>query len=272
MTPRPGEDTGFSRLDIARAVTLMVVFVVFVGLALEQATDTWSYPEPVPVGEPLPPIATEAGVFQLEAADLAVAPDYTEDRGAHPRSLEIYRRLRAYPGAPPRIPHGLTEEEYRRGSCNTCHQRGGWVARFGTFAPVTPHPEYRSCLQCHMPRDELIGLPLPAPDAPLVCSQCHIDPDAEPRLFVASDWEAAAWPATDIQAMEGSPHAIPHTIDGRSSCLACHAGPAAIAALRVDHPERTNCRQCHVSLVPEADGLSTGGTGEGWTPSEEGGG
>ena len=246
----------------------MVVLVISVGVALERSAEP-SYPPPVPPGDPLPPISAEAGVFELGAEELAVAPDYVEDRGAHPRSLTLYRRNRAYPGAPPRVPHGLTAEEYREGSCNTCHRRGGWVARFGTFAPVTPHPEYRQCLQCHMARDELVGLTPPPPDAPLVCGQCHLDPDAEPLLFVGTDWRAAGWPATDIQAMEGSPHAIPHAVEGRSNCIACHAGPAAIASLRVDHPERINCRQCHVSIVgTEGSGLGLEAIGAGWTPGE----
>lgn len=270
MNPRPGDDSGFSRLDIARAVALMVVFVVFVGMALESRRDGWTHPEPSPAAGEAEPIATEAGVFRLRTEDLAVAPEYIEDRGAHPRSLDIYRRLRAYPGAPPRIPHGLTQEEFRRGSCNACHRRGGWVARFGTFAPVTPHPEYGSCLQCHLPRAELVALPLPEADARLVCGQCHVDPDAPPRLFVESEWRPAAWPETDIQAMEGSPHAIPHAIRGRSNCLACHAGPAAIAALRVDHPERSNCRQCHVSVVGGEDGVHQGEIGDAWPPGREG--
>ncbi|MDX1646204.1 MAG: hypothetical protein R3304_03575 [Longimicrobiales bacterium] len=270
MNGRSAEDSGFSRLDIARAVALMVAFVLFVGVALESRGRASAHPEPSPSGDGGGPIETEAGVFRLQAKDLAVAPDYVEDRGAHPRSLAIYRRLRAYPGAPPRIPHGLTDEEFRQGSCSACHEKGGWVARFGTFAPVTPHPEYGACLQCHMPRDELVGLPLPEPGAPLVCGQCHVDPDAPPRLFSESDWIGAPWPQTDIQAMEGSPHAIPHAIRGRSNCLACHAGPAAIAALRVDHPEHSNCRQCHVSLADE-DGWAAGeGIGEAWYPGGEG--
>ena len=270
MSSRPGDDSGFSRLDIARAVVLMAVLVVFVGMALENRPDGWTFPPPTPGVGDEEPIADEAGVFRLRPEDLAVAPEYTENRGAHPRTLEIYRRLRAYPGAPPRIPHGLTEEEFRRGSCNTCHGRGGWVARFGTFAPVTPHPEYGACLQCHVPRDELVGLALPGAGALLVCGQCHVDLDAPSRLFVESDWRSVEWPETDIQALEGSPHPIPHAITGRSNCLACHAGPAAIAALRVDHPERTNCRQCHVSIVSEDGALLGGGIGEAWYPATEG--
>lgn len=245
MSPRP-EPSSFSRLDIARAVAFMVVIVLVVGEGLSRERPELRYPPPVAPSAPEEPIGSESGVFRLQPADLAVAPSFTGQRQGHVRSLAIYRRLRAYPGAPPRIPHGLTEDEFRSTSCNVCHLRGGWVARFGTYAPVTPHPELSSCLQCHVPLDELVGRPLPESGDDLVCAQCHVDPDAPPRSFVEIDWRPAAWPRTDVQAMEGSPHLIPHDVELRNDCLACHGGPGAVAELRTDHPERTGCRQCHV--------------------------
>ncbi len=45
----------------------------------------------------------------------------------------------AYEGAPPTVPHPT----WMRESCESCHGPGG---RAGL---VTPHPERRSCLQCH---------------------------------------------------------------------------------------------------------------------------
>lgn len=247
MTPRrPSAPSGFSRLDIARAVAVMVVLVLFLGVGLERRDDGIAYPEPVSVDSDTEPIASEAGVFRTRETELAVAPGFAGKPQAHARSPEIYRRLRAYPGAPPRISHGLTEEEFHETSCNACHRRGGWVARFGTYAPVTPHPGYTACLQCHVPLDELVGRARPASEDALVCDQCHIDPDAPLATFVEIDWRPAEWPETDRQAMEGSPHVIPHGVESRSNCLACHAGPATVVGLRTDHPERGNCRQCHV--------------------------
>lgn len=231
----------------------MAALVVFVGAGLQRGREKWRYPPPSNAEASPEPIASEANVFRVSAAGLAVAPDFAGDRRAHVRSLGIYRRIRAYPGAPPRIPHGLTDEEYRRATCNVCHRRGGWVARFGTFAPVTPHPEYGSCLQCHVPLDELVGTPLPDSEDAVVCTQCHVDPDNPPGTFVATDWRAGAWPETDLQALPGSPNLIPHSVRSRSNCLACHGGPGAIAELRTDHPERVNCRQCHVPAVAEDD-------------------
>lgn len=248
---RSSDPSGFSRLDIARAVAVMVVLVFVVGAGLEQRDDALAYPEPVSVDRAEEPIPAEARVFRTREAELAVAPGFAGKPQAHARSPEIYRRLRAYPGAPPRIPHGLTEEEFLATGCNVCHRRGGWVARFGTYAPVTPHPEYASCLQCHAPLDELVGRARPASADALVCDQCHIDPDRPLATFVAIDWRPAEWPETDRQAMEGSPHVIPHDVELRNDCVACHAGPGAVVGLRTDHPERVNCRQCHLPAGDE---------------------
>ena len=38
---------------------------------------------------------------------------------------------------------------------------------------------------------------------------------------------------------------MPHSLQNRENCLACHAGPAAPIEIKVSHPERSNCRQCH---------------------------
>lgn len=277
---------GFGRLDIVRAVAVMAALVVVAGAAMErrserssrppagapetagQPTAGWRYPPPGTAGPEEEPLASEENVFRVRARELGVAPDLPSEARGHIRSLEIYRRVRAYPGAPPRIPHGLTEEEFRRVTCNVCHRRGGWVARFGTYAPVTPHPDQTSCLQCHVPLDELVGRPL-SDAGSVVCSQCHVDPDAPPRTFVDSDWGPAAWPETDQRAMAGSPHLIPHDVESRGNCLACHSGPGAVAEIRTDHPERVSCRQCHVpagtgrGLWPPADDV---GRGSGGTP------
>jgi nitrate reductase cytochrome c-type subunit len=45
---------------------------------------------------------------------------------------------------------------------------------------------------------------------------------------------------------EGAPPTIPHPLQLRENCLACHAGPASRPEIRTSHPERARCRQCHV--------------------------
>ncbi len=51
--------------------------------------------------------------------------------------------------------------------------------------------------------------------------------------------------------MLGSPPMIPHQLQMRESCVSCHAGPSAPKEIRVTHPERINCRQCHLPKINE---------------------
>ena len=46
--------------------------------------------------------------------------------------------------------------------------------------------------------------------------------------------------------LPGSPMPIPHPVEGRRKCAACHVGVAALEHLRTPHPERISCMQCHV--------------------------
>jgi cytochrome c-type protein NapB len=200
---------------------------------------------------PEQPIAAEADVFRAKWGFVASAPDAPARPQARARTLAIYHKLRAYPGAPPRIPHGLTEEEYRTNRCNICHERGGYATRFGAYAPVTPHPENTQCLQCHVPDAMSVGVPLPRVRGQMVCRQCHVDPDRPPPSLVSLNWAPAPWPALHNTALPGSPPIIPHTLQLRGDCLACHGGPGAVRELRTKHPERGNCRQCHVPQEPE---------------------
>ena len=265
--------SGFSPLNIVRAVSVLVVVALFVGTGLERSRNELRYPPPGLLNVDEAPIEAEAGVFRVGKGDLAVALDFEVARPAHPRNLEFVRRLRAYPGAPPRIPHGLTREEYTEVRCNICHERGGWVARFATYAPVTPHPEQASCLQCHLPLDELVARPLPASES-LVCAQCHVDPEHRPLVYVASDWRPGSWPVTDRQAMPGAPHLIPHEVRSRNNCLACHGAPGSTEELRIGHPERSNCLQCHLPVAvdgdPDAVFVPSGPPEVGDDPPEEG--
>lgn len=52
---------------------------------------------------------------------------------------------RAYPGAPPLVPHDM---EARKGVCLACHGTGV------VGAPIVPHPTRNHfCLQCHVGQD-----------------------------------------------------------------------------------------------------------------------
>jgi cytochrome c-type protein NapB len=208
-------------------------------------------PRPAPAGDssvalvapPAQPIPAEAEVFRTHGGVTAIPPAGERARDAHPRTLARFQFLRAYPGAPPRIPHGFTADEFRTGACNTCHQRGGYSPRFDAYVPVTPHPEMPACLQCHVGRDEVTGVSLPSLDPSTICRQCHAA--GAPRWAEALvDWRPMAWPSRVRRENDVPP--IPHDLFFRGNCLACHSGPSAVAEIRTSHPERANCRQCHV--------------------------
>jgi cytochrome c-type protein NapB len=159
----------------------------------------------------------EGGVFAL--SDLG---EKYQEMPEGSRTMKDYYNNRAYHGAPPMITHPLISEKGIGGkACLQCHQNGGYVTQFEAFAPVTPHPDWLNCRQCHLPMEES-------------------------SLFKNTDWVKPAPPELGNQALSTSPMVMPHGIKNRENCLACHAGPAAPEEIRVTHPERINCRQCHV--------------------------
>jgi nitrate reductase (cytochrome), electron transfer subunit len=198
------------------------------------------------------PIAVEAQVFRTSALVLAIAPTPGPRRSAHPRTLATYRVLRSYPGAPPRVPHGLTPNEFRTGGCNTCHERGGFSQRFGAYVPVTPHPEMGACLQCHVGNGQLMAIPLPSTDSSARCRQCHALSGSR-WTDATLNWVPMAWPQVARTTRQGEPPPIPHALDTRGNCLACHSAPSAVAEIRTSHPERSDCRQCHVAADGDTD-------------------
>jgi hypothetical protein len=228
---------------IVAAAGLMLLVVRALGDARKRKVDA-AEPSAVQLLAQDAPIAAEANVFRTRPGDLALGTELARRRPAHPRTLATYRSLRAFPGAPPRIPHGLTSDEYRSTGCNTCHERGGYSVRFEAYAPVTPHPELVDCLQCHAANDALIGIALPRGDPDARCRQCHT-PGAARAPYRALDWQSLGWPKLHQSDKAGPPPAIPHDLQLRSNCLSCHMGVAAVAEIRTDHPERASCRQCH---------------------------
>ncbi len=242
-----------NRFHLSARVVAIVAVVIVMGIgtvvlvsALAGLRDRPLHPRATPMASPGPPIPAEARPFQpgpvrWDSGDLRARLP-----GTHPRNRDFSRRVRAFPGAPPRIPHGLTAEEYRTGTCNTCHVQGGFAPRFGAYAPVTPHPELSECLQCHAPDARTVGIQpgVPTPDG--ICLQCHVDPDVRAPMFVALDWVPMTPPELDQRAMPESPPWIPHRLQLRENCVACHGGPSAIQEIRTTHPERTDCRSCHV--------------------------
>lgn len=162
-------------------------------------------------------LAQEISGFEREDVALSYLKSATDGS----RSLDLFHTLRAYPGGPPVIPHPVANvRTYGGAVCLTCHADGGYVPKFEAYAPVTPHPDLLNCRQCH-------------------------NPALTEGLFDESTFEPMASPDLNQRALPGGPPAIPHSLQMRENCLACHAGPGAVAEIRTTHPERTNCRQCH---------------------------
>lgn len=170
-----------------------------------------------------PSIPTESGVFRR--SKFAMDYENMPENEKLARELKEYYSIRAYPGAPPIIPHALLSEKgIGAQSCLQCHENGGYVDQFKAYAPVTPHPEMLNCRQCHV--------------------AAKTD-----ELFVSTNWTKMEHPdVEDNTALEGSPPVIPHALQMRENCLACHAGPAAPKEIKVTHALRINCRQCHVPV------------------------
>lgn len=144
------------------------------------------------------------------------------------RTLNSFYELRQYPGSPPRVPHTVPSfYQDDNTDCLACHGRGGYDAEQDAYIPVTPHPENENCYQCHVPR-------------------------RTEKLFVRTNWQSINPPNLGRSQMGGSPPPIPHSLQLREDCIACHTGPAAVAEIRVEHASRGNCRQCHVPMVSTA--------------------
>ncbi|MDA3917709.1 MAG: cytochrome C [Deltaproteobacteria bacterium] len=137
------------------------------------------------------------------------------------RTLDYYYSLRQYPGSPPFLPHDLVDEKGVELVCLSCHERGGFARTMNKFTPVTPHPQYTYCGQCHLK-------------------------EVTKTLFKVNEWVSVQTPILGRSALAGSPPPIAHQLQMRENCIACHVGPGTVVPIRVEHPMRGNCRQCHV--------------------------
>ena len=153
-----------------------------------------------------------------------ISEDYLKGTSTGRTFSEYYSR-RQYPGSPPFIPHKVEEPDLAQVECLACHARGGWSEELKKNTPITPHPEQEACRQCHVTTSEA-------------------------KLFVETNWMSVAPPRLGRTSLPGAPLPIPHDIQMRGNCIACHVGPGTVVTIRVEHPSRGNCRQCH---VPQAE-------------------
>ncbi len=144
--------------------------------------------------------------------------------GSTGRTLSQYYSRRQYPGSPPEIPHPM-EVHGKELECLICHADGGWTDILKRITPVTPHPEQAGCMQCHV---------WPVTDT----------------LFRATDWQSLPPPRLGRSYLPGAPPPIPHDLQMRENCNACHVGPGTVVEIRMKHKWRGNCWQCHVPDPP----------------------
>ncbi|PKH51554.1 cytochrome C [Tenacibaculum sp. Bg11-29] len=209
---------------ISLFVVLFIAFITIWNYSYYQGQEEAYIP--IKKSNVIPTIPTEAGVFKRSehALDYTNMPVDFE----HQRTLETYYDNRAYHGAPPSIPHPVNEHQsLGANDCLKCHENGGFVEKYKAYTPVTPHPELVNCRQCHVTQKSK-------------------------TLFKAGNFAKVHAPKVgNNNALITSPPVIPHQTQLRENCLACHAGPSAPKEIRVSHPERVNCRQCHVPNTKE---------------------
>jgi len=214
-------DYKLGKVTISFAVICLLIVMGIIGNGLMGGDDTKSSIQSGVL------IAATAGFdekgaanFQrFESTSLAYLAGTSSDR-----NLEEFYSRRQYSGSPPFIPHPVDDQFGAEKDCLSCHQNGGYTQKWKRNAPVTPHPEQEMCRQCHMVKKT-------------------------DQQFVDHDWLSVPPPRLGGSHLPGSPPPFPHPLQMRENCIACHVGPGAVTEIRVDHPSRGVCRQCH---MPEA--------------------
>ena len=146
---------------------------------------------------------------------------------------------RAYDGAPPTVPHADVG-----GACTACHDADGQSVG-KVYAPPSPH----------------VGTA--EGGATQRCRQCHVFVTTD-AAFVGNEFIGLPQNLrAGSRATPGAPPTIPHRLQMRENCAACHTGPAAREAIRTGHPDRARCRQCHVPVTDTGTFPRGGAAGEG---------
>jgi hypothetical protein len=156
--------------------------------------------------------------------------------GATKTSASGRAERRAYDGAPPVIPHDNLGIR-----CVQCHDHDGLFVPDLGYAPANPHLQTR-------------GISIESN-----CRQCHVQQNSKTQ-FVANAFEGFPQDLRKGDRLhEFAPPVMPHRVFMREDCTSCHDGPAAREEIRCSHPERSNCRQCHVPAVTATVFGSDGG-------------
>ncbi|GEM_PF-4416681 len=127
----------------------------------------------------------------------------------------------------------------RGANCTDCHQN---LAHDPSPEP-TNRPRMEYCYQCH--------------DRSTSCTKCHGTSIPSEQSFTLP-WTAPVKPVST------TPSAIPHSLDGRSTCLVCHqTGVAGATKVPVSHAGRTDeiCAACHQPAAAKPAPATTTTTG-----------
>lgn len=140
---------------------------------------------------------------------------------AEDKTSALQRRdaRRAFNGAPPTIPHAVSETS--TAACMVCHGEGA--------------------------KTETLRIPRMSHQLLTNCTQCHVENNPrhmQAALFRESTFVGLPAPFEGPRAYGGAPPQIPHTTWMRNECMSCH-GFAGLHGIRTTHPWRTNCTQCH---------------------------
>ena len=122
-----------------------------------------------------------------------------------------------HPTSPPVIPHPV-QPTYQKENCLSCHQSGGYVKKYKAYTPITPHPNWKNCRQCHVPKKT-------------------------PQLFKKTTFKPYQLPYRKSKTT-GIPPVIPHAAQNRQNCISCHSPQTS--KYPTPHPYYQNCIQCHV--------------------------
>lgn len=200
--------------------TILLAAVVFlVGTSLQKNSQDVQLNELSNNGSPSMPVQVDTFEESANFRRSMAASDIPSDN----RDLAKYYSRRAYNGAPPVVPHPVDPQSFGGNDCLQCHATGDYVSKYNAYAPIVPHPDLLSC------------------------NQCHVSVNTS-DLFAESAWQPLGRPSLGDTVLLGSPPPIPHALQMHEDCVACHAGPAAPAEIRVTHPERESCVQCHVLI------------------------
>ncbi len=240
---KPWLRTGYRLAFIGLVVVLMASGVYVVGTSWLAGQMEAELGDPPSTEQAVVvPVPTRMDVGSLAYLDWLQRYTAQEPAPDKERTLEVYYSRRVFDGAPPWIPHPVEDAMAVGGaSCLQCHQTGGYVPSMEAYAPVVPHPELSSCTQCHVAQEPV------------------------ETLFAANRFQPPPPPELGGEAFPGAPPPVPHALQLRENCAACHGGPAAPKEIRTDHADRGYCLQCHVARHEEELGAPLPGA---WNPSE----